>query len=266
MIDEEKNGRIPEKPGHAKRKRLVFFAALAIALAAHSLFFALFSAMDSKNTSASKPGKEKAFFGDTQTSPVFAKLLDYADPEAISKPDASKGFSSILGKKRSPDKAGDPKTAWRNPKFRLYFMEKKTETLFDFDDNDSSSRLLKYWKPLLDGTGGPGLQAAILPSPAFPLCTSEDGIVLPVDLKSFGMESLSEKEIPKSLSVFRLDFMEGGLPRARILSSCGDDGLDRRALGAVLGAFGRIRSEMQLKSEGLTVLVHWKKGLATCSN
>ncbi len=245
------------------QKLSTWFLAVPIGLLVHILVLSFFM-MSSVQTGANpNTEREKAFLVNTAYSNNFNLFLRYSDPEAISKPNTEYGFSSVIDKNQRIERKTEPQTSWKNPKFRIRPSKSKTDEIYRFN-LDSADKLVKIWKSIpvtasQPAVGGNGL--------AYPLCTSADGTVMEMELKNIGIEKILKDTPPKYVSIVRMTFSGSLFPRAELVSSSGNDILDLAALNTLIENHKRIRAQLvgTMPLEKAELIIHWKKGIASCS-
>lgn len=241
-----------------------WFIAIPLGICAYVIFLSFFMFMQASPVSQTDIFKDRVFFVDLSKTRNFARMLEYAAPTTLPKPNYQYGFSSILSRKNS-QKTVDEFSQNNSPrlKFRVD-LPKFLDTVSFNTSEDIASRLEEIWKSVLPSRQ---FSESTTPSlPSFPVCATPEGSILNLNLKVFGIEEIIGNAPPKHLTEIRLKFMDEYFPRYEIISSSGNKELDIAAAKALCAQHKTIRNQLDISpNDCISLLIHWKKGISTCS-
>ncbi|HBC87205.1 MAG TPA: hypothetical protein DCZ94_09645 [Lentisphaeria bacterium] len=250
-----------------RKKRLIirdYVLAAILAVAAHLLIFCSFS---SKEISGSKPVAElkKVVFLPLDAMPDslgrrnFMRWIEYGDPTLISKPSQAHGFSTVYAvsglRTPEPDIAYYVSAETANPKMKT-FEEIKVEK------EPLAAELARSWdyRP----AAVPPLAVSIQKKAPveYPLWRDGDGKYLPQFFsKTEDMRKKAGSLPPDKKTVLKVSFYgKDFFPRARIITSCGNQELDAAAREAFIAKSSLLPDDYRKTDEPCYIEIEWRKG------
>lgn len=235
---------------------------LLVGFSAQVIVISPFLAPSQKDRGDSLSTKDKVFFIDSGHYRNLNSFLKSADPEALSKPDLTSGFSSIIQKDKTEKKLPASQLSWRNPGMKFKASEIKYSAFCDGRDAGQSEKLASLWRPLnFSETPIVNKNNGL----SYPLCSDRNGDMIKLSISQDEIAGIVAQNPPKYITVVTISFGDGAFPRTELLSSSGNNELDLFAVKKLLSEHRSMRKIADASSDrSLNMFFHWRKGIKTC--